>query len=70
MGIGQGHGNSSFGSVTGSAMPPGLQNKGTSPGLQMQNKTPHGWSQGKKEGWKKYHGKFKNKHPNKKTKNN
>lgn len=51
---GVGHGNSGFGHATGS-MPPGLQNKGTPPGLKMQNKTPAGWSRGVKKGWTKSH---------------
>lgn len=55
VGGGKGQGNSGFGSITGGSMPPGLQNKGTPPGLQMQNKTPHGWSKGRKEGWKNKH---------------
>lgn len=38
--------------VTGT-MPPGLHKKGMPHGLQMQNKTPSGWSQGNKEGWNK-----------------
>jgi hypothetical protein len=62
VGGGQGHGNSGFGSA-GGEIPPGLQNKGTPPGLQMHNKTPYGWGQGRKEGWKsKRHGSFKHKH--------
>jgi hypothetical protein len=35
--------------------PPGLQKKGISPGLIALDKSPHGWSQGKKEGWLKNH---------------
>lgn len=52
-GGGQGHGNSGGNSVTGGAIPPGLQNKGTPPGLKMLNKTPSGWSKGQKKGWQK-----------------
>jgi hypothetical protein len=54
-GVGGGHGNSSFGSITGNATPPGLQGRGSPHGLQMQNKTPYGWSQGQKRGWNKHH---------------
>lgn len=45
---GAGHGNAGFGPAMG-AMPPGL--RGTPPGLKMLNKTPSGWSHGRKEGW-------------------
>jgi hypothetical protein len=41
-----------FGSVTGGATPPGLRGKVSPSGLNMQNKTPYGWSQGEKKGWK------------------
>jgi len=51
-GAGNSHGN--FGPASGS-MPPGLHDKGTPPGLDMQNKTPQGWSEGQKTGWSKTH---------------
>lgn len=47
-GHGQGHGNA--GNYSGS-YPPGLSSKPH--GLEKQNKTPEGWSKGKKKGWMK-----------------
>lgn len=55
------HGKTGFHSTTGT-MPPGLQKKEMPKGLQMQNKTPHGWSKGEKEGWSKQH--WKKNHKN------
>jgi hypothetical protein len=53
-GEGVGHGNARVGSVT-RGVPPGLQSKGLPRGLRMQNKTPYGWSQGRKVGWTRNH---------------
>ena len=35
--------------------PPGLQGSHFPPGLEKLNKTPPGWSKGKKVGWQKSH---------------
>lgn len=51
---GKGPGSHGFGTGV-SNMPPGLQQKGLPPGLNKNNKTPYGWSQGKKTGWHKKH---------------
>jgi hypothetical protein len=52
---GQGHQNAGdFGG--GGDLPPGLQKRGKPYGLEKQNKTPSGWSKGKKKGWHKRHG--------------
>ena len=56
---GQGKGNTGVGSVTKGVVPPGLQNKAIPQGLQMQNKTPTGWTKGKKKGWNKQQKTFK-----------
>ena len=48
--------------MTSSATPPGLTNKPLPEGLSNQNKTPPGWSHGKKKGWSKTHSKYWYKH--------
>ena len=35
--------------------PPGLAKKGMPNGLEKSNKRPHGWDQGKKQGWNNQH---------------
>ncbi len=48
--------------ATAFANPPGLQGKDYPRGLNMQNKTPPGWTHGKKEGWEQKNKYWKN-HP-------
>ena len=46
------------GMSTGFADPPGLSDKGGADfpkGLEKNEKTPHGWTQGQKKGWKHKH---------------
>jgi len=50
----RGGGNSGINNINNSSIPPGLSGRGTPHGLSMQNKTPYGWSQGRKMGWKKH----------------
>ncbi len=51
QGGGGGRGARNLGPATTGVMPPGLQHNGMPHGLNKQNKTPYGWSQGQKKGW-------------------
>lgn len=48
-----GRGPHAMGGVAGT--PPGLQGEALPHGLSKQNKTPPGWSKGRKRGWYKRH---------------
>jgi hypothetical protein len=52
--INVGHGKAGI-NVKGSSLPPGLQDKAYPRGLDINDKRPHGWSQGEKRGWYKVH---------------
>jgi len=48
------NGGGNFSAYTGT-MAPGLRDKGLPSGLANQDKTPPGWSHGRKVGWYKHH---------------